>query len=81
MTSRTCNKTGVTLLEVLASAAVLALLVNIIIGVMLVVLGSIALANVLLPGWALGVALGPAFLVALGIALLVGSARRTTSAQ
>jgi len=35
MTSRTCNKTGVTLLEVLASAAVLALLVNIIIGVML----------------------------------------------
>ena len=54
---------------------------GLIIGVMLVVLGSIALANVLLPGWALGVALGPAFLVALGIALLVGSARRTTSAQ
>jgi hypothetical protein len=48
---------------------------------MLIVLGAIALANILLPGWALGVALGPAFLVALGIALLVGSARRTTPAQ
>jgi phage shock protein C len=49
---------------------------GLIIGVMLVVLGSIALANVLLPGWAVGVALGPAFLVALGIALVVGAARR-----
>jgi hypothetical protein len=49
---------------------------GLIIGVMLIVLGSIALANILLPGWAVGVALGPAFLVALGIALLVGAARR-----
>jgi hypothetical protein len=54
---------------------------GLIIGVMLIVFGAIALANVLLPGWALGVAIGPAFLVALGIALLVGSARRTTPAQ
>ena len=54
---------------------------GLIIGVMLIVFGAIALVNVLLPGWAIGVALGPAFLVALGIALLVGSARRTTSAQ
>ena len=54
---------------------------GLIIGVMLIVFGAIALANILLPGWALGVALGPAFLVALGIALLGGSARRTTSAQ
>jgi phage shock protein C len=54
---------------------------GLIIGVMLIVFGAIALANILLPGWALGVALGPAFLVALGIALLVGSARRTTPAQ
>jgi phage shock protein C len=54
---------------------------GLIIGVMLIVFGAIALANILLPGWALGVALGPAFVVALGIALLVGSARRTTSAQ
>jgi phage shock protein PspC (stress-responsive transcriptional regulator) len=49
---------------------------GLIIGVMLVVLGAIALANVLLPGWAVGAALGPAFLVALGIALVVGAARR-----
>ena len=48
---------------------------------MLIVFGAIALANVVLPGWTLGVAVGPAFLVALGIALLVGSARRTASAQ
>ena len=54
---------------------------GLIVGVMLVVFGSIALANVLLPGWAVGVALGPAFLVALGVALLVGSARRSTSGQ
>lgn len=54
---------------------------GLIIGVMLIVFGAIALANILLPGWALGVALGPAFLVALGIALLVGSARRPTPAQ
>ena len=54
---------------------------GLIIGVMLIVFGAIALANVLLPGWALGVALGPAFLVALGIALLVGSARRRAPEQ
>lgn len=52
---------------------------GLIVGIMLIVFGSIALANVLLPGWALGIALGPAFLVALGVALLVGSARRSTS--
>jgi phage shock protein C len=45
-------------------------------GVVLVVFGAIALANALLPGWAGVAALGPAFLVALGVALLVGSARR-----
>ena len=54
---------------------------GLIIGVMLIVFGAIALANIFLPGWVLGVAFGLAFLVALGIALLVGSARRTTSAQ
>jgi len=54
---------------------------GLIIGVMLVVLGSIALANILLPGWAVGVALGPAFLVALGIALVVGAARRKPAEQ
>lgn len=45
-------------------------------GVLLVAFGSIALAGVLLPGWAVGAALGPAFLVALGVALLVGALRR-----
>jgi len=35
----------------------------------------------LLPGWALGVAIGPAFLVALGIALVVGAARRRAPEQ
>ncbi len=54
---------------------------GLIIGVMLIVFGAIALANVLLPGWALGVALGPAFLVALGIALVVGAARRRAPEQ
>jgi hypothetical protein len=49
---------------------------GLIIGVMLVAFGAIALANVLLPGSAVGAALGPAFLVAIGIALVVGAARR-----
>ena len=49
---------------------------GLIVGVMLVAFGSIALAKILLPGWAVGVALGPAFLVALGIALVVGATRR-----
>jgi phage shock protein PspC (stress-responsive transcriptional regulator) len=47
-----------------------------VVGVLLVAFGSIALAGVLLPGWAIGTALGPAFLVALGIALVVGALRR-----
>jgi len=50
-------------------------------GVLLIVFGAIAMANMLIPGWAVGGLLGPAFLVALGAALLVGSARRTTSEQ
>jgi len=45
-------------------------------GVVLVVFGAIALANAVIPSWAGATALGPAFLVALGVALLVGSARR-----
>jgi hypothetical protein len=54
---------------------------GLIIGVMLIVFGAIALTNMLLPGWALGVAIGPAFLVALGIALVVGAARRRAPEQ
>jgi peptidoglycan/LPS O-acetylase OafA/YrhL len=45
-------------------------------GVLLVVFGTIALADAVIPGLA-GVNLGPALLVALGVALLIGSVRRT----
>ena len=45
-------------------------------GVLLVVFGGIALVGSVLPGWVAGIALGPAFLVALGIALLVMATRR-----
>jgi uncharacterized membrane protein HdeD (DUF308 family) len=48
-------------------------------GVVLVVLGVVALADVLLPGLAAGQFMGPAFLLALGLALVVASGRRTTS--
>ena len=52
---------------------------TLIVGVVLVVFGAIAMANALIPGWAGHWVLGPALLVALGIALVVGSARRTAS--
>ena len=45
-------------------------------GVLLVVFGTIALADAVIPGLS-GVSLAPALLVALGAALLVGSMRRT----
>jgi phage shock protein C len=46
------------------------------VGIVLIVIGAIALADALVPGWA-GVAwFGPAVLVALGAALLAGSIRR-----
>ena len=45
-------------------------------GILLVVFGAIALADSVIPGLD-GVNLGPALLVALGAALLVGSMRRT----
>jgi phage shock protein C len=46
------------------------------VGVVLIVLGGIALADALVPGWASVAWFGPAILVALGAALLVGSIRR-----
>jgi phage shock protein C len=49
---------------------------GIVIGTMLVVFGSIALVGVLVPGWISAGLLGPAFVLALGIALLAGSIRR-----
>ena len=47
-----------------------------IVGVVLIVVGVIALADVMLPGWVSGAILGPAVILALGAALLVSSIRR-----
>lgn len=47
-----------------------------VVGTLLVVFGAIALAGVLVPTWAASGLLGPAFVLALGIALLVGATRR-----
>lgn len=49
------------------------------VGVMLVVFGTIAMANVLIPGVVAGGLLGAGFLVALGVALLVGATRTSTA--
>jgi hypothetical protein len=49
---------------------------GIVVGVLLVVFGAVAMANVLIPGLAIGGLLGPGFLLALGVALLAGSVRR-----
>jgi phage shock protein C len=46
-------------------------------GVALVVFGGLALLGPIVPGWVAGIHLGPAFLLALGIALLVASIRRS----
>jgi phage shock protein C len=48
-------------------------------GVLLVVFGFIALLWAVVPSWVVGFALGPAFLVALGVALIVVAIRRKTS--
>jgi phage shock protein C len=48
---------------------------GLIIGVLLVVFGTLALAGEILPGIA-HAALGPAFLLALGVALVIGATRR-----
>jgi phage shock protein C len=45
-------------------------------GVLLLIFGGIALVGPALPGWVAGLHLGPAFIVALGIALLAASVRR-----
>jgi phage shock protein C len=49
------------------------------VGVLLVAFGSIALLGPALPGWIAGIALWPAFIVALGIALVVVALRRPAS--
>lgn len=50
-----------------------------VIGTVLVLFGVIALAGVLVPGWAASGLLGPAFILALGIALLASAIRRPTT--
>ena len=47
-------------------------------GVMLIVFGTIALAGSLIPAWVTGIHLGPALILALGIALVVSAARGST---
>ena len=47
-----------------------------IVGVVLIVVGVIALADAVLPGWAGGAILGPTVVLALGAALVVSSVRR-----
>ncbi|MEO5885804.1 MAG: PspC domain-containing protein [Candidatus Limnocylindrales bacterium] len=49
------------------------------VGIVLVVFGGIALVGSVLPGWFAGLALGPAFVVALGIALVAVAIRRPTA--
>jgi phage shock protein PspC (stress-responsive transcriptional regulator) len=50
--------------------------VGLVLGVLFVVFGAIALAGPMFPGWAGDHSLGPAFVLALGIALVAGAARR-----
>jgi phage shock protein C len=54
---------------------------GLVVGVLLVVFGGIALTGALAPGWIAWPALGPVFLVALGVALLVGATRRSAAAS
>ena len=54
---------------------------GIVLGVLLVVFGAIALAGQLFPGWVASSALGPAFVLALGVALLAGAARRPAAEE
>jgi phage shock protein C len=51
------------------------------VGIVLVVFGVIALTGPLFPGWIAGVALGPAFLVALGVALVIVATRRPAASS
>ncbi len=53
---------------------------GLVIGVLLIVFGAIALFGAMVPAWA-AAGLGPAFVLALGIALVVASTRRPTAAR
>lgn len=52
---------------------------SMIIGVVLVAIGSMALVNVAVPGWLAPAAFGPAILITIGAAILVVSVRRNPS--
>lgn len=52
---------------------------GLVVGIVLIVFGGLALVGSALPGWVAGIHLGPAFVLALGIALIVGSASRTSA--
>ena len=53
--------------------------VGLALGALLVAFGTLALVGPILPGWVTGVALGPAFVIALGVALVVFAVRRPTT--
>jgi phage shock protein C len=46
-------------------------------GIVMIVIGAIALADAVLPGWVAGAILGPAVILTLGAALVASSLRRT----
>jgi phage shock protein PspC (stress-responsive transcriptional regulator) len=52
-----------------------------IVGVVFVVIGAVALADVVIPGWVAPAALGPAILIAIGAAFVVSSIRRSPAAD
>lgn len=49
---------------------------GLVVGMFLVIVGAVALANALVPGWMIGWLTWPVLLVALGVALVVGALRR-----
>jgi len=55
--------------------------VGFVFGILLVVFGTLALIGPAFPGWVSGIHLGPAFILALGIALVVGATRRNSAAS
>jgi len=55
--------------------------VGFVFGILLVVFGTLALVGPAFPGWVSGIHLGPAFILALGIALVVGATRRNSAAS
>lgn len=55
--------------------------VGLVFGVLLIAFGAIALAGSIFPAWVTGIHLGPALILALGIALVVGAARGSATSR